>query len=140
MARKPIKSKSSKTRSKYSVDEFKEAIKGCNGNKALVRRRLKCSSQTLYVYLEKHPELNRLIESERDYYKDDLLDIARTKLFKDVLAGKPYAITLAIRTLGKEEGFSERTELTSPKGGDTPFQLNVTIETDDTPLKDRDDS
>ena len=138
MAKKPIKRKSSKTRSKYTVSDFKEAIKDCNGNKSLVRRRLKCSSQTLYVYLEKYPELKRLIEIEGDYYKSSLLDLARVKLYKDVLAGKPYAITLVIRTLGKDEGFAERKELTTPDG-QQPFQLNVTIETDDTPLKDRDD-
>lgn len=139
MPEKKNKKIKTKTYSKYSIEDFKVAIKNSNGNKSLVRRRLNCSSQTVYVYLNKYPELKKLLEIEKDYYKEDLLDIARVKLYKDVLAGKPYAISLAIRTLGKSEGFAQRQELTTPERKKAPFDLTVNFKTDDTPLRAREE-
>ena len=114
---------------KYGIDDFKEAIKGCMGNKSLIRRRLGCSSQTLYVYLRRYPELEELVKLEREIYKDELIDIARLKLRSALLEGRPYAVCLVLRTLGSMDGFH-----TSPDSkrdnSDSPYVLNVTCGTE----------
>jgi len=118
----------SKRSQKYTLDDFKEAIRGCAGNKSLVRRRLGCSSQTLYVYLRMYPELEELIKHEREIYKDDLVDIARLKLRSALLEGSPYAICLVLRTIGRADGFHSSPD-TKRDNSDSPYVLNVTFET-----------
>lgn len=112
----------------YKLKDFKGAIPGSRGNKALIAKRVGCDRVTLYNYLDRYPELEVLIEAEKKSHNSSMVDIARTQLHKDLLKGKQYAVSFVLKTLGRDEGFVERSELTGPDG-QAPFNLVVEIPT-----------
>lgn len=55
----------------------------------------------------------------------ELVDLSEMGLRGAVLRGEPWAITFALRTLGKDEGWTERHEHTGKDGG--PIQIREII-------------
>lgn len=120
----------------FKKSDFVRAIANSRGNKLLIARRVGCDPHTLYKYIERFPELAELIAQEKERHNETLMDIARTRLHRHLLDGKPYAVSLIINKLGRREGFIDRTELSAPDSNEAPFNLEVNIMIDDSPTKD----
>lgn len=96
----------------YGREAFIKAIKDSRGIKSAVAARLGCSRSTVDNALERWPELRQML----DYERDSIIDLAEVKLLQAVNEGEMRAILFTLETLGKERGWSKRTEVTGPDG------------------------
>lgn len=103
-------------RAQFPKEVFLRAIPGSHGVKAAVAAAVGCSRQTVDNALQKWPELAEMLDAERS----SLVSTAVSALADDVKNkesdGHQRAYMFVLRTLGKDEGFSERTEVTGADG------------------------
>lgn len=101
---------------KFSKEQVEQALKDSRGVKASAAAALGCSRQTIDNYLAKWPELAETLDAARS----GLISKAVSALYADVenatSDGHQRAYMFVLRTLAKDEGFSERTELTGADG------------------------
>lgn len=97
---------------RISKRKFRLAVDGSKGIISVIARRLGCSRQTVYNYMERYPEFKELIDDERE----EIIDLAEFKLLKHVNAGELRAILFVLESLGKNRGWSKRTEVTGADG------------------------
>jgi hypothetical protein len=92
---------------RYTQTQVIAALHSCRGMVFLAARRLQCSPQTIMNYCEKYPA----VEQAKHDARGELLDVAEVKLWQAVQEGQHWAICFALRTLGKERGYSETISL-----------------------------
>jgi hypothetical protein len=73
----------------------------------LTARRLGCDPDTIMNYCKKYPT----VEQAKHDSRGELLDVAEVKLWQAVQAGEHWAITFALRTVGRERGYGEHVAL-----------------------------
>lgn len=111
----------------YPKELFIKSITNSMGIKSAIVKRAGCSRQTLDNAIERWPELGVLIDEERSR----IVDLAESKLLQQVDAGEMRAILFTLETLGKDRGWSKRTEVTGRDGAallDVPPDLIKQIE------------
>jgi len=96
----------------FSKERFEMAIKDSMGIKTGIAQRVGCSRQTVENALERWPDLQELIADERS----SIIDLAETKLMQQVSGGELRAILFTLETLGKDRGWTKRTEVTGAGG------------------------
>lgn len=96
-----------------------EALKKTHGNFALSARMLQCSRTTIWNRVNKSPELQKIVEEERE----GVIDVAEGMLNQAVLKGEPWAITFTLKGIGKARGHNEKIEqeVTGKDGGPLLF-------------------
>lgn len=103
-------------KSQFTREAFISAIKESRGVKAGVASALGCSRQTVDNALERWPDLAEMLESARG----GLVASAVGALARDVenveSDGHQRAYMFVLKTLGKDDGFTERTEHTGANG------------------------
>ncbi len=82
---------------------------------------LGCHPETIRRYAAKYSTVRRALIEERKA----IVDLAEIGLRGAVLAKEPWAIAFALKTLGKDEGYTERCEHTGANGG--PIESSVTV-------------
>lgn len=110
---------------KYTTQALSKALVVTDGRVYLAAERLGCSPRTIYLRLEKEPELQELLRDIRGRF----LDLAETALHQAVVKGEGWAVCFTLKTLGKERGYSERHEVATPPG--QPLQVENTSFTDE---------
>ena len=90
-----------------------EAVKKNGGAVYLAARELGCAPNTIYNRMEKTPALKQAVEDARG----EVVDYAEQKLRLAILNGEPWAIAMALKTIGKHRGYVERQEVTGADGG-----------------------
>ncbi len=116
-------------KAKFSRQAVRRAIVGdpetkmasSRGVKSTICARLMCSRQTLDNYLEKYPELQKLVNDERE----TIVDLAENKLLAALNRDDMRAILFVLETMGKGRGWSKRTEVTGADGA--PFGLSPDV-------------
>lgn len=98
---------------KITVDGAREALLKCHGNVLRAALALKVTRQHLHHFINAHPELNDV----RKEAKEALLDVAEGQLASLIHAGDIRAISLYLKTQGKDRGYTERQEITGKDGG-----------------------
>lgn len=102
--------------SQFSKEAFEKAIRESNGVKAAVASAVGCSRQTVDNAIERWPELREQLDAQRS----GLVALATSALVEDVKNaerdGHQRAYMFVLRTLGKDEGFTERQEVTGADG------------------------
>ena len=96
-----------------------DAIKKNGGAVYLAARELGCAPNTIYNRMKKTPALKQAVEDARG----EVVDYAEQKLRLAILNGEPWAIAMALKTIGKSRGYVERQEVTGADGG----AINVII-------------
>ena len=48
--------------------------------------------------------------------RSELVDLAEMSLRRGIMAGEAWAVALTLKTLGKDDGYTERTEITGADG------------------------
>lgn len=109
-------------RPQFPREVFMRAIPGSYGVKSSVAAAVGCSRQTLDNALAKWPELAEMLEAERAALVRDSVSALATDVQNRESDGHQRAYMFVLRTLGKDEGFSERTEVTGADG-DSLFDL-----------------
>ncbi len=77
------------------------------------------SRNTIIAYCKKWVTVDQAFKEKRG----ELVDLSEMGLRGAVLRGEPWAITFALRTLGKDEGYSERVEHTGKDGQEIVFRV-----------------
>ena len=98
---------------RYTQATVIEAIKAARGIKATAAASLKCSRQTVTNYIERYPAVKAAYEEAIQ----TSIDLAQSKLIVLVEREEWPAIRFLLATLGKDRGFTERTETPSPTAG-----------------------
>lgn len=113
IAEKPPDKQEQKPNEQYDVDRMAKLILFHHGNITAVARSLKCSRQTIHNYAAKYPPIAEAIQDARD----EILDLAESKLVKAIRGDHAWAICFYLKTQGKERGYVERQEMTGKGGG-----------------------
>lgn len=103
-------------RTKHSKEAVQAAIEASHGVKAAVAGALGCNRRTVDNYLERWPDLAEMFEAQRH----KLIGTAASELVDDIMdktsKGHQAAYMFALKTLAKDDGFTERQELTGADG------------------------
>ena len=97
-----------------------DAIKKNGGAVYLAARELGCAPNTIYNRMKKTPALKQAVEDARG----EVVDYAEQKLRLAILNGEPWAIAMALKTIGKSRGYVERQEVTGADG--KPVETKIT--------------
>lgn len=92
---------------RYTTQQVIDAIKDSKGIKSIVAARLGCTRQTIDNYIKRHPTVARAYQEERER----IVDIAEAQLLGKLRAGEWPAIRYTLSTLGKNRGYTEKSEL-----------------------------
>lgn len=104
-----------------TVKQAREAIKAKDGNLAEAARALNISRTALYKKIDAYPELREVVTDAREELKDIAQSVLRKKLNEDDIT----AAIFVLKSLGKNEGWSERLEVTGNNGGPLTWQRVV---------------
>jgi hypothetical protein len=106
---------------KYTASQMVEALDKHKGMVYLAAEALGCSHKTVYNYAKRYVSVQEAIDRNRG----KVLDTAELALYSAILRGEHWAVTFALRTIGKDRGYVERGELTGEGGGDIGVSVTV---------------
>lgn len=86
---------------KYTVNQVLEAIKDTGGIKTEVCQRLNCGRRTIYLYIDRFPEIKEAFEEE----EEKVLDMAESSLFSMIQNGDLTAIFYYLNNKGRRRGY-----------------------------------
>lgn len=88
-------------------EQIVESLHATKGTVALAARRLGISRQGLIKRIHASAELEQLLEEEREI----ITDTAELKMVQAIQAGEPWAISMRLKTLGRDRGYGDSVEL-----------------------------
>lgn len=97
---------------KYTNAQILDAIKSVNGMVYLAARSIGCDPQTIYNRMNKYPTIRQAVDNARG----EVVDIAEQKFRQAITNGEPWAVAMALKTLGKNRGYVERSESVNIEG------------------------
>ena len=80
---------------------------------------LRCHADTIRNYAKRYPKVDAALKSKRR----DIVDLAESGLRIAVLNKEAWAIAFALKTLGKDDGYTERQEVTGANGDSIVIRL-----------------
>ena len=107
------------TKPKYTPQQMIAAIMNNRGLITEAARELKTNPSTVWVYIRNYPEVEAAVKEARE----SLLDLTESMLYEHIKNGAPWAIAMVLKTLGKDRGYTEKTEL---QIGTAPITVNIT--------------
>ena len=110
---------------KLSKQKVIQALKETKGAVYLAAARLKVSHTAIYDYVNKYDDVREV----KEFYTDELNDIAELKLRQAVQKGEPWSIKYQLSTQGKTRGYVERQEITGKDN--EPFVIKVKLKDGD---------
>ena len=90
-----------------------DCLKETNGLVSLAAKRVPCSVTTIYTRARDVARVQQVI----DECRGELVDLGELALRRAVHNGEPWAVSLVLKTLGKNRGYVERQEVTGADGG-----------------------
>jgi hypothetical protein len=96
------------------TDRIIQALRETNGLVSLAAKRVPCSITTINVRRKRVQAVEQVIQECRG----ELVDLGELALRKAVLSGEPWAVSLVLKTLGKDRGYVERQEITGRDGNE----------------------
>lgn len=113
-------------KAQYPREAFEAAIRGSHGIKAVVAERVGCSRNTVDNAMERWRDLAEMLDAERS----KLVSMAVSGVVSDIESTdsdvRQRAYLFVLKTIGKNDGFTERTEVT---GADGQALFNLSPET-----------
>lgn len=104
-----------------SSEDMIEALKESGGLIAFAAKRLGCAQSTIRNRASRVQSVRQVIIDAREELKDD----AELSLRAAVLRGEPWAVTLALKTIGRDRGYTEKTEVEMYGKNGKPLELTV---------------
>jgi hypothetical protein len=120
---------------RYTPQQIIEALERSKGLKNLAAKALGCDVDTVGNYIRRYPKVRAVAETQRGL----MVDLAESKLYEAIQTGQPWAITLCLKTLGKDRGYVERQEQTGKHGGALQggTQVQIHVAYDPEPTRER---
>jgi hypothetical protein len=94
------------TRQRYTASQVIDALHQVHGLVYLAAKLLRCDPETIHNYCKRYPA----VQAAKVDARGELVDVAEAKLWQAVHHGEAWAITLVLKTLGRERGYVERRE------------------------------
>jgi len=91
---------------RYSDEEILGALRETQGAPYLAAERLGCHANTIYYRAKQNPEIWETVYK----FRGRMIDTAELQLLSAVQRGEPWAVQFALRTIGKDRGYFERSE------------------------------
>jgi hypothetical protein len=107
---------------RLGYNEVVSTLKACNGSVPKASDALGVSLWRLSRFIAVRPKLKELVNKLRNM----IVDVAEGHFTDAVVSGTPWAVKLALQTLGKDRGYTPRTEINH----------KLTHETDPTKMSD----
>jgi hypothetical protein len=105
----------------YTTEAIINALKETNGLVSLAARRLGCSASTIYTRAHNVRAVQQTINESRE----ELVDIAELALRSCLTKQEGWAVAFTLRTIGKNRGYVERTEITGADGKSIDTSVRV---------------
>lgn len=80
---------------------------------------LGCSAETVRNYAKKYPTVDAALRAKRR----ELVDLAEMSLRRAIVNGEGWAVAMTLKTLGRDDGYVERQEISGTDGGPLTIQL-----------------
>ena len=93
---------------RFTPQQVADALNETRGMVFLAAKKLGCSDVTIYNYAKRYKAVGDALRQQRGQF----VDMAELKLWNAVNEGEAWAVQFALRTLGKERGYVERSEVT----------------------------
>lgn len=103
---------------RFKIDQVIKAIEQGHTPKGAADI-LGCHPDTIRNYAETNNKVKQALLSERK----DLVDMAKGGLRKHLQRNEAWAIAFTLKTLAKDEGFTERNEITGKDGNDVTIRV-----------------
>lgn len=98
---------------RYTKEQIATALTRTKGMITLAAQSLGCDPTTVRNYIARYPDLQTVLSDERER----MTDVTELKLYEAIQNREGWAITLYLKTQGKQRGYVERQELTGANGG-----------------------
>jgi len=98
---------------RYTPAQVIAALDEAKGLVSLAAKRLGCDPDTVQRYCQRYPR----VQAAKEAHRGEMLDQAELWLWHAIQGGEPWAITFALRTLGRNRGYGPRMEHTGEEGG-----------------------
>ena len=95
------------SREKFTAAEVAQALRDSKGMVYVAARQLDCAANTIYNYAARYKIVQEAMQQERGI----LVDVAELALWKAIQNGEAWAISLALKTIGNDRGYTERLEI-----------------------------
>lgn len=96
----------------FTPEQVTAALFKARGLVYMTAKMLGCHAQTVKNYIARFPE----VKAARQEARGRLKDVAEENLFEALEKKERWATEFTLRTIAKSRGYSERTEVTGPKG------------------------
>ena len=93
-------------RERYTAAQVADALDKHKGMVYLAADALGCSHVTVYNYAKRYKSVQEAIDRNRGH----VVDTAELALYSAILSGEHWAVTFALKTIGKDRGYTERSE------------------------------
>lgn len=90
----------------FTATDIIKALDEHKGMVYLAAKALRCSHQTIYNYAKRYVSVQEAIDRNRG----QVLDTAELALYNAILSGEHWAVTFALKTIGRERGYVEKQE------------------------------
>jgi hypothetical protein len=114
----------------YTNEQLIAALTETKGLVYLAAKRIGCGVDTIYRRARTSKDVAAVIRQQRG----ELVDTAELGLYNAILQGDPWAITLVLKTLGKDRGYREAIQL---EGGERPLEVRLIRDPDFYGTRDR---
>jgi hypothetical protein len=104
----------------YTNEEIIKALNSAAGIVSGAARMLKCTPMCVRNYINRNPEIK---QAQVDI-REDMLDLAESKLLLGIKKGNVTFTIFFLKTQGKERGYIEGHHLSGPKGGPIPIMTS----------------
>lgn len=106
-------------KAKFKASAVAEALTANSGMVYETAEKLGCTHKTIYNYIKRHPTVKIAFDAARG----KMLDTAELGLRKAIDSGEQWAITFALRTIGKDRGYTEKFEAEVSGPGGKPLAV-----------------
>lgn len=109
----------------YKKQQFIDAALATKGRRTLAARHIGCSYNTVMAYIEKYPDVAEAFDIENEKM-GDAVDLA---LYDEAINKRNIqALIFLAKTLYKDRGYSERTEVTGKDGGAIILKTGMSLD------------
>ena len=93
--------------SRVTKARFLKAVEGTGGILTMIAQKLNCSRGTVYIFINRNPDMQKIIDQERE----KILDVAQHNVYSRINSGDWDATRYLLNTLGKQRGFTTSMEV-----------------------------
>lgn len=89
---------------KYDTEKLVILIGKHHGNVSAVAKAMKCSRQTIHTYAKDNEAISQALQDARE----EITDIAESKLLTAIKSGEAWAVCFYLKTQGRGRGYVEK--------------------------------